>query len=342
MQPAHMGVAKRPPRRGMTKRYRAEVFGAFERWGWDENGWAKTTRYRYRRRAEAADRWLTDQGKVHLVWSSTADLRAYLFSTTPTPQNRNDIRSALVAFSKFCIAQGYREDNPAAPLPRLTVPRAQPHSLTIEEAQRVVKVTQHLGPMDRAMVLLYLYTGLRKSEGRLLEWRNVSPGWVRVLGKGSKERDVPLHPTADAALSAWHSTCTDARWVFPSPKFVGRAVSDTYIADTVAHVGRMAGLRRLHPHAFRHTMATRMLETGSDLRDAQVALGHASPKTTSIYVTIRPARLRNALGRLDFDGVPVSSHVSGVRVDAPRTDGAWDAAAPGGINLSLPPSPVGV
>lgn len=301
MVQTHMGSAiPRPARRNMSKRYRHEVFVAFERWGFDQQGWATTTRYRYLKRAEAADRWLMENENVHLVWATEAQLRSYLFSTEPTPQNRNDIRAGLVGFANFCIAQGWRQDNPATGLPRLPLPRPVPRALTVEQARRIVAVSQSLDPMERALILVYLYAGLRKSEARMMEWRNVEPGWVTVFGKGSKERTVALHPIAEQALMGWKLQTAEARYVFVSPRFPGRPVSLTHIQNVVLHVGSMAGIEKLSPHAFRHTFATRLLETGSDIRDAQVAMGHASPTTTARYQMVRPVRLTESVGRLDF------------------------------------------
>lgn len=301
--PTHLeGGASSPPRRNMSNRVRTEMFTQYDRWGWDERGWAKSTRYRYLRRAKAADAWLRDQGDPPLIWAETDHLRRYLFQTAPTAGNRNDIRTALVAFYGFVISQQWRVDNPALQLPRLPVPKPLPRALDIEQARRIVVTAAMYPPMERALLLCLIFGGLRKEEARTMEWRRVSEGFVTVMGKGSKERDVPLHPYAMLALESWRRESRASQWVFASPRREGKPVSRSWMQNLLEEVRTSAEVPGLTTHGLRHTAATRLLETGSNLREVQEFLGHASPQTTAIYTRVRKADLAKAAGRLDFAG----------------------------------------
>src|SRR5205823_13916122 len=95
---------------------------------------------------------------------------------------------------------------------------------------------------------------------------------------------------------------TEAGWVFPSTAHADRPISDTYVRHLVWDVGNAAGLHRLRPHLFRHSAATELLERTGNLRTVQEFLGHADPKTTAIYARVRPARLREAVQLMSFEG----------------------------------------
>ena len=111
---------------------------------------------------------------------------------------------------------------------------------------------------------------------------------------------MPIHPDLAVALGKWHVECPSARWVFPSPRDPDRQASFTWIRDHVESIGDTVGVD-LHPHALRHTAATRLLETGADLRTVQEFLGHASLATTTVYTKIRPARLVEAMRRMTYE-----------------------------------------
>lgn len=290
------------PRRRMSMRQRESVFGQFERWGFDQRGWTPRTRYQYSRKVRAADAWLARERHVNIVYARTKDLQAYLFATHPTATNRNHVRQALIAFGEFLMAQGWAESNPAASLPRLPTPPSVPKALSVEECRRIAMCARTLAPSDRTLVLVLLFAGLRRSEARCLQWQQVSPdgGWLRFAGKGGRIREVPTHPEVNVNLTVLRDLGLDPRWCFPSPRRHGHPVSDTYIRTLVAELGETIGIAGLHPHALRHSAATRLLERGVDVRVVQQYLGHASLATTQIYVKVRPANLREAVRRLDF------------------------------------------
>jgi integrase/recombinase XerD len=154
--------------------------------------------------------------------------------------------------------------------------------------------------MASVCVLLALYTGARHDEIRRLTWPQISDGWVRLAGKGAKERAVPIHARLRPGLGAWRVECPDPLWIFPSPACIGQPVGSTWVRRRVRAVGELAGIPGLHPHTLRHTFATALLDRDVNLRTVQELLGHARPETTVIYTHVRPARSAEAVGRLGF------------------------------------------
>jgi len=274
----------------------------FERWGFDHKGWTQQTSHRYARRVRSADAWLQGRVRGGLVYAGAKEFQAYLFSTSPTAANSNHIRQALIAFGDFLMAQGWVESNAAKSLPRLPTQRPTPKALTAAQGRRIAAAARTLCTQDRAMVLLFLYTGLRMSEARLLEWSHVAEDqeWLRFTGKGNKMREIWVHPEVRVNLRLVREQSVDARWVFPSPRRQGEPVSQSYIQDVMHEVGELANVPGLHAHVLRHTVATRLLDQGADIRTVQEWLGHADLSTTQIYTRVRPGSLRDAGAKLDW------------------------------------------
>lgn len=285
----------------MAVRARDELFREFERWGFDEKGWSPRTRETYGRRARNADAWLVENRGVSLLFAGPKDLQAYLFSTPPTSRNRNNVRQALVGFGGFAVDKGLAQVNSALGLPRLPEPISIPKALECSVAQRIDVAARTLPMMERCLILTFLYTGLRKSEARLLEWSMFDEDftYVRFAGKRGRVREVPIHDVLQPELRLWRALSTEARWVFASTRRRGHPISDTMVRYIVDDAGDLAGIK-LHPHLLRHTVATAMLEAGGNLREVQEFLGHSDPKTTSVYTRVRPTRLAEAVGRIRF------------------------------------------
>jgi integrase/recombinase XerD len=127
---------------------------------------------------------------------------------------------------------------------------------------------------------------------------NLQEGWVRVLGKGAKERLVPAHARAVAALKVY-LVLRENRFKSPAPElFLGRAgrrIARVQFWRILRDLGRRAGIRTpLYPHLLRHTFATHMLEGGADLRSLQELLGHSDLSTTQIYTHLDASALKTA------------------------------------------------
>jgi site-specific recombinase XerD len=152
------------------------------------------------------------------------------------------------------------------------------------------------------MLLMYA-CGLRITEAATLEVTAIDGiiGFIRVIGKGNKERQVPLPQSVLAELRNLWKTHRDKRWLFPSPRQEG-PISRYALWLTFKQAVRAAGItRRITPHSLRHSYATRLLESGVDIRVVQILLGHARIGTTAIYTHLtEPTRasLKRILDKL--------------------------------------------
>ncbi len=152
------------------------------------------------------------------------------------------------------------------------------------------------------MLLMYA-CGLRITEAATLEVTAIDGiiGFIRIIGKGNKERQVPLPQPVLAELRSLWKTHRDKRWLFPSPRQEG-PISRYALWLTFKQAVRAAGItRRITPHSLRHSYATRLLESGVDIRVVQILLGHARIGTTAIYTHLtEPTRasLKRILDKL--------------------------------------------
>lgn len=213
-------------------------------------------------------------------------------------------RSTLRGFYRHLLGEGWIQSDPSRELegPRST--RSLPHSLSREEIERLLAATDGATPLDvrdRALIEVAYGAGLRVSElvGLGAEQVDLENRWVRVHGKGDKERVVPLGKPACAAVRNYLARsrpklCPSGR---TSRLFVNRrggGLSRMGFFRILRKRGEVAGLdpARLHPHLLRHTFATHMLEQGASLRIVQELLGHRSLTTTQIYTAVDRATLR--------------------------------------------------
>src|SRR3546814_205589 len=160
--------------------------------------------------------------------------------------------------------------------------------LDADEASRLVEVPTDakLGLRDRALLELFYSSGLRLSELCALRWRDLDldSGLVTVLGKGNKQRSVPVGSHARAALEAWRGETKAAN---DAPVFPGRGgapISKRAVQIRIRQLAQRQGMfKHVHPHMLRHSFASHMLESSGDLRGVQELLGHADIDTTQIY-----------------------------------------------------------
>ncbi|WP_461109838.1 tyrosine recombinase XerC [Tessaracoccus terricola] len=183
-------------------------------------------------------------------------------------------------------------------LPRVPSAGAVGESLAASAA-RVAEGEGPLAARDLALVELLYSSGLRVSELCGLRLRDVDAerGTIRVLGKGGKERSVPVGAPARRALAAWLTARPEvAGPESPDLVFLGARGGrlDPRVARRVVHDVTRAGGAEVGPHGLRHAMATHLLEGGADLRSVQEMLGHASVATTQVYTHVTSQRLREA------------------------------------------------
>ncbi|MGN0055936.1 MAG: site-specific tyrosine recombinase XerD [Atopobiaceae bacterium] len=210
--------------------------------------------------------------------------------------------SSIKSFHRFMVAEQITSNHPTAELPLPKTQKRLPQVLTIDQAQALLDQPfpdDAPGQRDRTMLEVLYGCGLRVSELCGLDVRDVylDDELVRVMGKGSKERLVPLMGTAKRAmgdyLERWRPMLLrDGRSpaVFLSVR--GRRVTRQTVYTVVERAGRMVGLEGLHPHTLRHSFATHLLEGGADLRIVQELLGHASISTTQIYSHVDRTHVR--------------------------------------------------
>ncbi len=198
--------------------------------------------------------------------------------------------AALRAFFRFLTREGAIPANPARLLATPKLPQTLPTVMTAEQANRLVDATAREGPIrDRVIFELLYGCGLRVSElvGLNLTDLDGTERWLRVRGKGRKERQVPFGAKAAEALERY----LQARAGHASPALLlnrtgGRLSVRTVERIVKQYAVRFAGDPAVHPHSFRHAYATHLLSDGADLRAIQELLGHASLSTTQKYTQV--------------------------------------------------------
>lgn len=205
-----------------------------------------------------------------------------------SPKSLQRRLSACRSFYQWLLKHGRVIANPAAGLKAPKAARKLPQVLDADEAVRLVEVPTDvpLGLRDRALLELFYSSGLRLSELCGLRWGDLDlrEGYVTVLGKGSKQRKVPVGSHARNALTAWHTEQggDNAAQVFPGRG--GAPISQRAVQIRLKQLAQRQGLfKHVHPHMLRHSFASHILESSGDLRGVQELLGHADIATTQIY-----------------------------------------------------------
>ena len=229
-----------------------------------------------------------------------------LLSLKPTSRARKLV--SLRRFFEFLIKKNILPRNPLehAVAPKLS--RTLPHTLTLNDIQHLQGSTILSTPnglRDRAMISLMYGCGLRVSEVCNLPLQAIflNEGFLKIFGKGSKERLVPLGSVAQAHLEAWlvHGRPKFAKknsqsFVFLSQR--GGAISRKTFWVHLKRYARDIGLKMpVKPHLLRHTFATHLLCNGADLRSIQAMLGHSDISTTQIYTHLNPSQLQETYNR---------------------------------------------
>ena len=249
----------------------------------------------YRRDLAALADWAGAQGHGDLLALDSAAIRAFVASEHRrglAPKSLQRRLSGCRSFFQWLLKHGRVVANPAAGVRAPRAPRKLPQVLDVDEAVALVEVPTDapLGLRDRALLELFYSSGLRLSELRLLRWRDLDleQGLVTVLGKGSRQRTVPVGSHACRALAAWRAdTGGGALPNAGAPVFPGRGgapISARAIQLRLRTLGQRQGLfKHVHPHMLRHSFASHVLESSGDLRGVQELLGHADIATTQIY-----------------------------------------------------------
>jgi len=247
----------------------------------------------YRRDLAALAGWAAAHAGGDLLALDAASLRAFVAAEHRrglAPRSLQRRLSGCRSFYRWLLRHGRVAANPAAGVRAPRAPRTLPQVLDVDEAVALVEVPidAPLGLRDRALLELFYSSGLRLSELRLLRWRDLDldQGQVTVLGKGRRQRTVPVGSHACRALAAWRAAA-DAAPGPDVPVFPGRGgapISARAIQLRLRALGQRQGLfKHVHPHLLRHSFASHVLESSGDLRGVQELLGHADIATTQIY-----------------------------------------------------------
>jgi len=285
-----------------------------------ERGAAKNTREAYEHDLADAGQWLKKRG-IALEEAGTEDLRGYLAhlqvgdGMPHAAALRTVARrlSALRQFYRFLVSEGRRTDDPAGAIDSPKQGRALPKVLGEEEVRRLIETAQRRGGPDgiRLVALLeILYaTGLRVSElvGLPLTAFDRDGRYLVVMGKGGKERMVPLSDPARKALEAYlphrkafmvpGREAIQKDFLFPSRISEEGHLTRQRFAQLLKELAIHAGIdpHKVSPHVLRHAFATHLLDHGADLRAVQKMLGHADIATTQIYTHVVTDRLRKVV-----------------------------------------------
>ncbi|AEB06866.1 integrase family protein [Coriobacterium glomerans PW2] len=273
-----------------------------------ERGLSENTIAGYRRDLSSYIAFLLDEGIDRLDGIDRADVEAFVCAKRDGGYSSASIERALSAvkgFHRFAIREGLTETHPTA---SLRLPRREdrlPAVISIEQARALLDqpfAPTAAGARDRATLEVLYGCGLRVSELIGLDVRDLhlDEEFLHALGKGSKERLVPITGTAAAAMEAYMSgprseLAAHARRASPSPAVLlnknGGRLSRQAVHACCERWGRIAGIDGLHPHTLRHSFATHMLAGGADLRVLQEILGHASITTTQLYTHLDRAQI---------------------------------------------------
>ena len=267
---------------------------------------AANTLSSYRRDMARLDRYAASRG-LDVVTLTRGDLEAFVRETMAeglAPASTARLVATVRGFFRFQRLAGTVSQNPADDLAAPRAFAALPRFLSLDDVDRLIAapdITTARGLRDRALIEVLYATGFRVSElvGLRLTDLHLEQGYLQCLGKGGKERVVPLGDTAASWLRRYLSEARralmkrrDGAWVFANARG-GARLSRVGFWKILKGYGRQAGIRaHLSPHVLRHSFATHLLERGADLRAIQVMLGHADLSTTQIYTHVLEARLR--------------------------------------------------
>jgi integrase/recombinase XerD len=268
-----------------------------------EKGLSVNTLEAYERDLRRFEAFATERGRV-LATVQRADILDYVRHLRDHGLEPKSIARALVTIRnlyKFLILDGHIFHDPTVNLDTPKSWQTLPKFLIPEEVERLLEepdVTTPAGARDRAMLEVLYACGLRVSElvGLRLSDVDLDMGLVTCLGKGSKERRVPLGKRAIEWLRRYLTVRRnltgdrDTQLLFVAPG--GKPMTRQSFARRVGDHARRAGLGPVNPHMLRHTFATHLLEHGADLRSVQLMLGHADVTTTQIYTHVTNERLR--------------------------------------------------
>jgi integrase/recombinase XerD len=273
---------------------------------WMERGLSRNTLTAYRNDLSGFAGWLLKQGKT-LVTAQRQDLLGYLSDRVhggAKPRTTARMLSSMRRFYRYLIREGQLREDPSVRIDTPRIGRPLPDSLSESEVEALLDAPDEsdtLGIRDRAMLELLYACGLRVSElvGMTTDQASLTQGVVRLVGKGSKERLVPLGEEAIEWLQYYLDESrpdlageSSSKQLFITRR--GKGMTRQAFWYRIRHYAVKAGINKpLSPHTLRHAFATHLLNHGADLRVVQMLLGHSDLSTTQIYTHVARERLKD-------------------------------------------------
>lgn len=270
-----------------------------------EKGLAKNTHEAYARDLRKFVEFAAKRG-IGTAQVERADIVDFLAGLYRSGLDSRSVARHLVTlrhFFRFALTEGWVQEDPAATVESPKFRNSLPDFLSIEEVDRLLvqpDASTTAGLRDKGMIELLYSTGLRVSELCNLEVSDIDmrTGCLRCIGKGNKERLVPVGRSALDVIAKYMETSRpvllgdrSSPYLFINRK--GRVIHRIVFWSRLAKYGRKAGLRKsLAPHMLRHSFATHLLDRGADLRAVQMMLGHSDISTTQIYTHVVEERLK--------------------------------------------------
>lgn len=273
---------------------------------WIEKGLSDNTLSSYTRDLRQFNQWLINERGVSILGAERADLERYLgarLQQGQSPRSSARFLSCVRGFYRFLLREGRLQLDPTLDIDSPKIGRPLPKSLSEADVERLLEAPDLESPLeyrDRTMLELLYACGLRVSELTSLQLVQVSinQGVVRVFGKGSKERLVPMGEEAQAWLQSYMRGArvdllkgVPSETLFPSKR--GTTMTRQAFWYRIKLYAQRAGISKaLSPHTLRHAFATHLLNHGADLRVVQMLLGHSDLTTTQIYTHVAKARMQ--------------------------------------------------
>ena len=272
---------------------------------WMERGLSSNTLAAYRADLVALHRWLSER-KLSLAQTGRADLMDFIAARVQggaRPRSTARQLSSFRRFFRYLVREGGLREDPTSQIAMPKIGRSLPRSLSEAEVESLLSapaVADPLGYRDRTMLEVLYATGLRVSElvSLKLGQVNLNQGVTRVLGKGNRERLIPLGEEAVRWLKAFISGARNdilldrsTDYLFPTRR--GDRMTRQAFWHIIKRYARKAGVdRELSPHTLRHAFATHLLNHGADLRVVQMLLGHSDLSSTQIYTHVARERMK--------------------------------------------------
>ena len=285
-----------------------DIVGRYRRYLKLEKGYSANTLDAYMRDVDKLLRYLAIE-KVDVLDVKLEDLEhfaAFISDLGIGPRSLARILSGVRQFYRFLVVDGYLEIDPTELLESPKQPDHLPEVLSTAEVdllEQAIDLSKWEGHRNRAIIEVLFSCGLRVSELTNLKLSNlyIEEQYIRVMGKGSKERLVPISPRALDELNYWFTDRNvmkikpgEEDYVFLNRR--GQHLTRTMILIMIKRYAVEAGIKKtISPHTLRHSFATSLLEGGADLRAIQAMLGHESIGTTEIYTHIDTSTLRQEI-----------------------------------------------